>query len=144
LRARLKQLREHDRPAILTAVQRARELGDLSENADYTTARADQRGIDAEIRQLETILNNSEVIDTASLSGGRVMFGALVKIEDEDGGQKTYRILSEYESDASKNIISVGSPLARAMIGKSVGDSVLVRMPAAEKEFEILTVCYGD
>jgi len=142
LQRKLRRLRETDRPDILAAVQKARELGDLSENADYKAAKDDQRQIDAEIRRLEAIENNAEIIDTASLSGNKVMFGARVIIEDEDGVRKTYRILSEYESDVSKNIISVSSPLARALIGKSVGDFTLVRTPSGEKEYEIADVRY--
>ncbi|MDR1027552.1 MAG: transcription elongation factor GreA [Rickettsiales bacterium] len=144
LQSELRHLTEVERPAILTAVHTARELGDLSENADYKTAKDDQRRIDRDIARLESILKNANVIDTAALSGDSVMFGAMVSLEDEDGRKVRYRILAECEANAAAGIISNTSPLARAMIGKSKGDAFVVRMPGGEKEFEIIDVKYGD
>jgi len=143
LQERLRQLKEVERPDILAAVQKARELGDLSENADYKTAKDQQRNIDSEIRRLESIANGANIVDVDSLSGDRVMFGASVVLEDEDGKEVRYKILSEYETDLSKNIIGHSSPLARALIGRSMGDTCLVRTPAGEKEYEIKDVKYG-
>ena len=144
LLARIRHLKETERPLILEAVQKARDLGDLSENADYKTARADQRQIDAEIRDLENLANNANVIDTKALSGDCVMFGSLVTLEGEDGKKVKYRILSEYEADLSQNIIANTSPLARALIGKKAGADCIVRTPAGEKEYVITDIEYGD
>ncbi|MDR1071634.1 MAG: transcription elongation factor GreA [Rickettsiales bacterium] len=143
LQKRLRELKETERPAILAAVQKARDLGDLSENADYKTSKDAQRRIDSEIRRIENIVGNANVIDVASLSGDRVMFGATVSLEDENGGRVGYKILAECESDPSKRVIAVTSPLARALIGKSAGDRCIVRTPAGEKEYEIVSVEYG-
>ena len=142
LLSRIRQLKETEHPAILDAVQRARDLGELSENADYKTAKEQQRQIDSEIRRLEGIMNDANVIDTKTLSGDNVMFGALVSLEDENGAKIKYKILSEYESDVSKNIIAVTSPLARALIGKKKGMDCAVRTPAGEKEYAIMDVEY--
>lgn len=144
LKEQLKNLVEVERPQILAAVQKARDLGDLSENADYSAAKNQQRHIDIEIRRLETIVNNSNVIDISGLSGDKVMFGATVHIEDEDGKKLKYKILAECESDLSKCIIANTSPVARALIGKCIGDNCKVIMPAGEKEFTITDVKYGD
>ena len=143
LNDRLRRLREIERPAILAAVQRARDLGDLSENADYKTAKDAQRQIDGEIRRLEMIADNANVIDVGELRGDKVMFGATVFAEDDDGRAVKYKILSEYESDLSKNIIAVTSPLARGLIGKCAGDTCVVRTPGGERQFEITDVKYG-
>jgi len=142
LQARLKVLRETERPAILAAVQKARELGDLSENADYKTAKDEQRRIDSEIRHLETLEKSANIINTDILSGDKVMFGAKIVLEDDDGKKIKYQILSEYESDFANGIISITSPLARALIGKAAGDSCTVRTPAGEKEYTISEVMY--
>ena len=143
LSAELRHLTDIERPAILCAVQKARELGDLSENADYKTAKDDQRRIDRDIARIESVIKNANVIDTASLNGDNIMFGANVAIEDEDGRRMSYRILGECESDASNGIISNTSPMARAMMGKKKGDNFILRMPAGEREYEIVDVKYG-
>jgi len=143
LRARLKTLKEVERPAVLAAVQRAREYGDLRENADYSAAKDRQREIDGEIRRIEGVMNNANVVDVALLSGERVMFGARVAVEDEDGNRACYEILSESESDMSKGVISFASPLARGMIGKRKGERCMIRTPAGEKELVIIDVKYG-
>jgi len=143
LKDALKHLKEVERPAILAAVQTARELGDLSENADYKTAKDQQRHIDAEIRRIEGIVNNADVIDVDSLTGTAIMFGANVTLEDEDGAVIKYKILSEHESDLSLGVISITSPIARSMVGKSKGDGFVVRTPSGEKEYTVIDVKYG-
>ncbi|MDR2770070.1 MAG: transcription elongation factor GreA [Rickettsiales bacterium] len=142
LKERLRILKEIERPAALDAVAKARELGDLSENADYKTAKDAQRNIDTEIRRLEAISDNSDVIDISALSGDAVMFGAAVELKDGNGMKRRYRILSEYESDPASCVIAITSPLARGLIGKKCGDRCLIKTPSGEKEFEILKVEY--
>lgn len=139
----LKQLQEVDRPEILKVVQWARSLGDLSENADYSAAREKQREIDKRIQYIENFINNASVIDVDSLSGERVVFGAKVVCEDEDGNRMQCRILSDVESDG-KQVISCTSPVGRALIGKCVGDTCLVRLPSGEREYEILEVKFKE
>ena len=139
----LKQLQEVDRPEILKVVQWARSLGDLSENADYNAAREKQREIDKRIQYIENFINNASVIDVDSLSGDRVVFGAKVVCEDEDGNRMQCRILSDVESDG-KRVISCTSPVGRALIGKCVGDTCLVRLPSGEREYEILEVKFKE
>ena len=142
LQERLRNLLEIERPAALEAVQKARELGDLSENADYKTAKDQQRQIDSEVRRLESIANNASIIDVGCLSGDKVMFGASVILEDEAGRKTCYKILSEYETDLPRNIIGHTSPLARALIGRKIGDTCIVGTPVGEKEYEIKDVKY--
>ncbi len=139
----LKDLKEVQRPEILRVVQWARSLGDLSENADYSAAREKQRQIDKRIQYIESIVSNANVIDVDSLSGNRVVFGARVVAEDEDGNRMQCRILSDVESDG-RQIISCTSPVGRALIGKCVGDCCTVKLPAGEKEFEIIEVKFKD
>lgn len=139
----LKQLQEVDRPEILRVVQWARSLGDLSENADYSAAKEKQRQIDRRVRFLEDTIGNAAVVDVDSLSGDRVVFGARVIAEDEDGNKMQCRILSDIESDG-KSVISCTSPVGRALIGKCVGDTCVVRLPSGEKEYEILEVKFRD
>ena len=143
LTERLLVLKETERPAILEAIQKARELGDLSENADYSTAKDAERAINSEIRRLEGLLEKSDVIDVASLFGDTVMFGARVNLEDEDGKAAEYLILSEYESDLARGIIAVTSPVGRALIGKKTGDFVTVKTPSGVRELEIMGIRYG-
>ena len=139
----LKDLQEVQRPEILKTVQWARSLGDLSENADYSAARERQRQIDNRIRFIESVIENAAVIDIDSLTGNRVVFGARVIAEDEDGNKMQCRILSDIESDG-RTVISCTSPVGRAMIGRCVGDTCVVRLPSGEKEFEILSVSFGE
>ena len=139
----LKDLKEVQRPEILKTVQWARSLGDLSENADYSAAREKQRQIDKRIQFLEGIVANATVVDVDSLSGNRVVFGARVVAEDEDGNKMQCRILSDIEADG-KMVISCTSPVGRAMIGRCVGDTCTVKLPSGEKEFEILEVKFKD
>jgi transcription elongation factor GreA len=135
----LKQLNEVERPEILKVVQWARSLGDLSENADYSAAKEKQRQIDKRIQFIENVISNASVVDVDSLSGDRIVFGARVIAEDEDGNKMQCRILSDIESDG-KQVISCTSPVGRALIGKCVGDTCLVRLPSGEKEYEILEI----
>ena len=139
----LKDLKENQRPEILKTVQWARSLGDLSENADYSAAKEKQRQIDSRIRFIEDVIKNASVIDVDSLSGDRVVFGACVIAEDEDGNKMQCRILSDVESDG-RTVISCTSPVGRAMIGRCVGDTCVVRLPSGEKEYEILEVKFRD
>ncbi|MCL2748841.1 MAG: transcription elongation factor GreA [Alphaproteobacteria bacterium] len=139
LQVELKRLKEIDRPDIIKTIQWARSLGDLSENADYSGAKEKQRIIDRRIRFLEDTIRDSQVVDIDSLSGDRVMFGATVVAEDQDGIQMQCRILSETEADG-KMVIACTSPVGRALMGKCVGDVCIVRTPGGEKEYEILEV----
>ncbi len=139
----LKDLKEVQRPEILATVQWARSLGDLSENADYSAAKEKQRQIDNRIRVIEGIIENANVIDVENLSGDRVMFGARVVAEDEDGNRMQCRILSDVESDG-RTVISCTSPVGRALIGRCVGDTCIVRLPAGPKEYEILEVKFKE
>ena len=140
---KLKDLKENQRPEILKVVQWARSLGDLSENADYSAAKEKQRQIDKEIQFIESVIENAQIIDINSLSGDRVIFGAKVLTEDEDGNKMECRILSDVESDG-KFVISCTSPVGRALIGKCVGDTCTVRLPSGEKELEIIDVKFKD
>lgn len=139
----LKNLKEVERPEILKIIQWARSLGDLSENADYSAAKEKQRIIDKRIRFIEETISNAHVIDIDNLSGDRVVFGAHVIAEDENGNKMHCRILSDVESDG-KRIIACTSPVGRALIGKCVGDTCVVRLPGGEKEWEILEIKFKE
>lgn len=139
----LKDLNEVQRPEILKTVQWARSLGDLSENADYSAAREKQRQIDKRIQFIENVIKNAAVVDVDSLSGDRVVFGARVVAEDEDGNRMQCRILSDIEADG-RTVISCTSPVGRAMIGRCVGDTCVVKLPGGEKEYEILEVKFKE
>jgi len=139
----LKDLKEVQRPEILRVVQWARSLGDLSENADYSAAKEKQRQIDKRIQYIESIVSNADIIDIESLSGDRVVFGARVVAEDEDGNRMQCRILSDVESDG-RQIISCTSPMGKALIGRCIGDCCTVKLPSGEKEFEIIDVKFKD
>lgn len=139
----LKDLKENQRPEILKVVQWARSLGDLSENADYSAAKEKQRQIDKRIQFIESVIESAQIIDVDSLSGNRVVFGAKVITEDEDGNKMECRILSDIESDG-RLVISCNSPVGRALIGHCVGDTCTVRLPSGEKEFEIVEVKFKD
>jgi transcription elongation factor GreA len=141
LRDELKILKSEERPAVIKAIAAAREHGDLAENAEYHAAREHQSFIEGRIAELEDQMSRIEVIDVKSLKGKQVMFGATVTVADEETDEeKTYQIVSEYEADASKGRISVTSPIARALIGRAVGDSVEVTTPRGQKDYEIVKV----
>ncbi|HWA20148.1 MAG TPA: transcription elongation factor GreA [Devosia sp.] len=131
------------RPKIIAAIAEARAHGDLSENAEYHAAKEQQSHNEGRIKELETLLALAEVIDVSKLSGSTVKFGATVKIVDEDSEEeKKYMIVGDAEADASKGRISISSPIARAMIGKSKGDSFEVPAPGGTKSYEILELKY--
>lgn len=141
MKAQLKRLKEVDRPANAKAIEIARGHGDLSENADYDAAKEEQGMIEARIREYEAKLALAEVIDPTSLSGDTVKFGATVTLEDGDSGEElTYTIVGEHEADIKHGRISVGAPVARALIGKAVGDEVTVQTPKGSRLFEIVDV----
>jgi transcription elongation factor GreA len=143
LEAELKKRKSVDRPQIVAAIAEARAHGDLSENAEYHAAKEAQGHNEARINELEDKLARAEVIDPASLSGDTVKFGATVGVADEDTDEeKVYQIVGDDESDVSLGKISVSSPIARAMIGKEVGDSVEVNTPGGGKSYEILSIDY--
>ncbi len=141
LRADLKQLKEVDRLANAKAIEVARGHGDLSENADYDAAKNEQGLIEAKIKLTNTLLALAEVIDPIDLSGDRVMFGATVNIEDDESGEeKIYTIVGEHEADLKKGRIAITAPIARALIGKEVGDTAKVKAPGGVREVEITNV----
>lgn len=140
LNTELKKLKSEERPAIIAAIADARELGDLSENAEYHSAREKQGFIEGRIKEIESLLGRAEVIDPTKMSGA-VKFGATVTIVDEDTDEeKTYQIVGEPEADLEKGKLNMKSPLARALIGKDEGDSVEVRTPGGDKAYEILKI----
>ena len=141
LEGELRVLKNDERPAVIRAIAEAREHGDLSENAEYHAARERQSFIEGRIAELEGIISHSEVIDIAALSGNIVKFGATVMIADEDTDEEiTYRIVGQHEADIDKGQLSVTSPLAKALIGKTIGDMIEVRAPGGSKGYEIVDV----
>ncbi|WP_354680695.1 transcription elongation factor GreA [Komagataeibacter sucrofermentans] len=140
----LRKLKSEERPAIIRAIAEARSHGDLSENAEYHAARERQPFTEGRIQELEEIVSSVEVIDPASLSGDQVKFGARVKLVDEETDKEaTYQIVGVYEADIKQGLLSISSPLAKSLIGKSVGDSVSVPAPGGDRTYEILEVTYG-
>jgi len=145
LKAELHRLKTTERPAVIQAIAEARAQGDLSENADYDAAKERQGFIEGRIAEVESKLANAQVIDPSEVDAdGRVVFGATVDIEDADGGERsTYQIVGDDEADIKGGKISVNSPIARALIGKTEGDSVEVQAPGGVRRYEILAVRYG-
>jgi transcription elongation factor GreA len=140
----LKHLKSVARPEVIRAISQAREHGDLSENAEYHAARERQSFIEGRLAELEDKIARSEVIDVATLSGKTVKFGATVTIVDVDTDEElTYQLVGEAESDVKAGRLAINSPLARALIGKSVGDSVDVMTPNGDKMYEILKVKFA-
>ncbi len=143
LEEELKKLKFEERPAIVNAISEARALGDLSENAEYHYAKDKQGFIEGRIRELESKLSRAEVIDITKLGGTSVKFGCTVTICDESNDEEvTYKIVGIDEADVKKNLLSVGAPLARAMIGKEAGDEIKLNTPSGMKQYEILEVKY--
>jgi transcription elongation factor GreA len=144
LQAELQQLKTVDRPRIIKAIAEARAHGDLKENAEYHAAREQQSFAEGRIKEIEGKLSHAHVIDVASLdAGGKVVFGATVDLIDEDTGNEiTYQIVGEDEADIKAGLISVGSPIARALIGKEEGDVATVAAPGGERNLEIVEVRY--
>jgi transcription elongation factor GreA len=141
MKNKLKRLKDVDRVAVARAIEVARGHGDLSENADYSAAKEEQGMIEAKIREYEAKLALAEVIDPTSMSGDKVRFGATVTIEDsETGDEQKYTIVGEHEADIKKRRLSIGAPVARALIGKSVGDEVTVQTPKGARQVEIVAV----
>ncbi|MDE0984059.1 MAG: transcription elongation factor GreA [Yoonia sp.] len=142
LDAELKHLKSVERPAIIRAISEAREHGDLSENAEYHSAKEKQSFIEGRVKELEGIISLANVIDLTRLSG-TIKFGANVKLVDEDtDAEQTYQIVGEYEANIEKGLLNIKSPLARALIGKDEGDSVEVRTPGGVRSYEILSISY--
>ena len=142
LESELKTLKSVERPAIIAAIAEARAHGDLSENAEYHSAKEKQSFIEGRIKELEGVIGLADVIDPAQLSGA-VKFGATVDLVDEDTDEeKTFQIVGEYEADIENGRLNMKSPLARALIGKEEGDSVEVHTPGGDKAYEILKISY--
>lgn len=144
LRTELKRLKTEDRPRVIQAIAEARSHGDLSENAEYAAAREQQSFIEGRIKEVESLLSNSEIIDVTSITiTDRVVFGATVELESEDGAIKVvYQIVGDAEADIKLGLISVSSPIARAMVGKSEGDAVDVTAPGGVRSYEIVAIRY--
>ncbi|HRL22222.1 transcription elongation factor GreA [Alcaligenes sp. SDU_A2] len=144
LQVELHRLKTVERPDVINAIAEARAQGDLSENAEYDAARERQGFIEGRISELEGTLSNAQIIEPATLQAdGRIVFGATVEIEDlESGNTVTYQIVGDVEADIRANKISISSPVARALIGKSEGDVVEVKAPAGIREYEIIGISY--
>ena len=144
LRAELEQLRKFERPKIAAAIAEAREHGDLKENAEYHAARERQSFVEGRIQKIESRLADAQVIDISKITNaGKVIFGATVDLINVESEQTVrYRIVGEDEADVKANLISIGSPIARALIGKEEGDAVIVRAPGGDIEYEITEVHY--
>lgn len=144
LRAELKKLKSEDRPRIIKAIAEARAHGDLKENAEYHAAKEQQGFTEGRIKNIDGKLSHAQIIDVTELPAtGRVVFGATVELMDEDDGEnKVYRIVGEDEADARAGLLSYTSPIARALIGKEVGDIVEVRTPGGDRSYEIAKVQY--
>jgi transcription elongation factor GreA len=141
IKKELAHLKGTERQAVINAIAVAREHGDLSENAEYHAAREKQSFIEGRISELEDVTSRAEVIDAAKLSGDKVTFGTTVGLVDEDTDEEaSYHIVGPYETDLTKRMISTSSPIARAVVGKGVGDSVEVQTPGGLKTYEILSI----
>ena len=143
LEEELKNRQATERPRIILAIQEARAHGDLSENAEYSSAKEAQSLNEGRISELESMISRSEVIDVTKLSGNQVKFGATVKLVDEETeAEKSYQIVGDMEADVKLGRVSISSPIARALIGKKVGDSVEVNTPGGGKSYEIVEVAF--
>lgn len=144
LEAELKERQQVLRQKIILAISEARALGDLSENAEYHSAKEQQSLNEGRILELESMIGRAEVIDISKMTGDRIKFGATVKLVDEDTEEeRTYMIVGEPEADVRSGKLSIGSPIARALIGKSVGDTVQVPTPSGGKSYEVTGVRFG-
>ncbi len=143
LQEELKQLKTDERPAIISAIAEARAHGDLSENAEYHAAKDKQSFIEGRVREIEDKMSRAQVIDIKELTGNNIKFGATVLLADEDTDEETtFKIVGVDESDVTEGLLSVTSPLARALIGKNQGDSVDVATPSGGKSYEVVSVRY--
>jgi transcription elongation factor GreA len=144
LEAELKQRASVERPRIIAAISEARSHGDLSENAEYHAAKEQQSLNEGRIAELESQIARAEIIDVSKLTGDTITFGATVKLVDEDTDEeKIYQIVGEAESDVKQGRVSIGSPIARALVGKKVGDTVEVVTPGGGKSYEVLQVRFA-
>ncbi|WP_222564524.1 transcription elongation factor GreA [Novilysobacter antarcticus] len=144
LRTELEQLKSVKRPAVIAAIADAREHGDLKENAEYHAAREQQSFIEGRIKQLESELSNSQIIDIATLNvGDKIVFGATVDLVDtESDEERTYQIVGDLEADIKLGLIAISSPVARALIGRHEGDSIVIDAPGGTREYDIVAVRY--
>ena len=144
LKQELQRLKTVDRPWVINAIAEARALGDLSENAEYEAAKDRQGFIEGRIQEIEGKLSAAQIIDPAALdAGGRIVFGATVQLEEEESGDAVqYQIVGEDEADLKLGLINIGSPIARALIGKEEGDTAEVQAPGGIKRYEIVAVSY--
>ena len=144
LRLELRRLKTEDRPRVIQAIAEARAHGDLSENAEYHAAREQQGFIEGRIKHIDHELSHCEIIDTNKLNAGsRIVFGAHIELEEHDSGEPvTYQIVGEPEADVRLGLISITSPIARALVGKSEGDVVDVAVPGGTRAFEIVAIRY--
>ena len=143
LQEELRQLKTVERPAVIKAIAEAREHGDLSENAEYHAARERQSFIEGRVLELEDRISRAEVIDVSKLSGNAVKFGATVTVADEDTDEESiFQIVGQDESNIKQGLLSITSPLARALIGKSVGENVEVATPGGSKSYEVVKIVY--
>ena len=141
LQGELKKLVNEDRPNIIAAIAEARSHGDLSENAEYQYAKEQQSLIEGKIQELESVTALAEIIDVSTLSGEEILFGAIVEIKDNESGDlSTYQIVGEYESDIENKKLSISSPLAKGLIGKTKDDVVEIKSPKGIKSYTILSV----
>tara|TARA_B100000768_G_C11157505_1_gene323051 strand:- start:251 stop:730 length:480 start_codon:yes stop_codon:yes gene_type:complete len=141
IKLELNRLKKEERPSIIKAISTAREHGDLKENAEYHAAKEKQSFTEGRIAELEDVTSRSQVIDLTKLSGKTVTFGTKVKIVDEETDQETlYEIVGPYEADLNSGLISIASPIAKALIGKELGASVEVLTPRGKKNYEILSI----
>lgn len=143
LEVELKQRQQVERQRIIQAISEARALGDLSENAEYHAAKEAQSLNEGRIMELESLIGRADIIDVSKLGGDTIKFGATVKLIDDDTEEeKLYQIVGEPESDVRSGKVSIGSPIARALIGKKVGDSVQVNTPGGGKSYEVVGVAF--
>jgi transcription elongation factor GreA len=141
IKAELMKLKTEERPAVIKAIADAREHGDLSENAEYHAARERQSFIEGRVAELEDVVSRAEVINAVQITGETITFGTSVLVADEDTDDESeYAIVGPYEADLSKGLISTSSPIAKALIGKRVGDSVEVTTPRGLKSYEVLSI----
>jgi transcription elongation factor GreA len=140
----LKRLKSVERPKVVREIEEARDHGDLSENAEFHAAKERQSLLDVQIREIEDKMARAQVIEISKLSGEKVVFGATVSLVDENGDKVVYQIVGDHEAEPKNGKISISSPIARALIGKSEGDEVEVRTPAGARTFEILSVEFKE
>ncbi len=144
LEAELRKRQQEERPRIILAIQEARAHGDLSENAEYSSAKEAQSHNEGRIAELESVISRADVIDVSKLSGNSIMFGATVTLVDVDTDkEKKYQIVGDTEADVKLGRVSISSPISRALIGKKIGDAVEVNTPGGGKSYEIVNVSFG-